>query len=204
MATVVLCPDCGQATDVGIGCKVGRVQIDGIGYPRRPYGATLWGSEDDPCDECNVCYDQYHHPGCPAEVCPVCRKEMAECTHTLDFRPYRIARLAPPPVWYKTRLPIVVGTKHGPAIRVVKARRYGQTCLAIRKLKGYGIPDQPPGEWAVFYVTTGYGLATARTRAEAEQLAIELEPLLTPLSDQIGEAAKAVVQAYYHRCETEA
>jgi hypothetical protein len=101
--------------------------------------------------------------------------------------------------WHKTKLPIVHwAVAGGEKITVVKAWQYRFSCVAIRKnSKEYPLADSPPGDWIVFYVTTGMGIATARNRDEAQRMAIAIEPLLTPLHKQVSEAIKSYLTACY-------
>jgi hypothetical protein len=62
--------------------------VDGIEYPRIPYGeeGEDWGADDHPCDDCAVIKGQLHVPGCDVEHCPVCGGQVlsCDCGHEVD------------------------------------------------------------------------------------------------------------------------
>jgi hypothetical protein len=99
--------------------------------------------------------------------------------------------------WRKHKLPIPYWDGEGNfAMALVKAWYRRPGCVAIRKRGQYGVSEHPGGDWVVFYIPTGYSIATARTRAEAKQMALAIEPLLAGLNQQ----AKAAVKSYTTAC----
>jgi hypothetical protein len=55
--------------------------IDGVEYPRVPYGEENgdWGADHHPCGDCAVVKGQLHVPGCDVEHCPVCGGQVLSC-----------------------------------------------------------------------------------------------------------------------------
>jgi hypothetical protein len=100
--------------------------------------------------------------------------------------------------WHKEKLPIAHWTVEGGyTVSLIKAWRYRYSCVAIRKRGEHGVEDQPDGAWVIFYIPTGLGIATARTREEAETMARAFEPLLAGLNDQVSAAVASYRDACY-------
>jgi hypothetical protein len=78
----VKCQDCGQIMDERVGCTKTRFlnPNGGESIDRIPHNKDHCQlPEGTPCHDCNVGLDQYHHPGCDMERCPLCGGQVISC-----------------------------------------------------------------------------------------------------------------------------
>jgi hypothetical protein len=77
------CEACDQRMAVNNGCTATKLIIkkgsSSYGALRVPYDQLV------PCHDCNVGFDQLHHPGCDMERCPSCGGQAISCGHVTDW-----------------------------------------------------------------------------------------------------------------------
>lgn len=69
------CLVCGQDPLQSDGCRVVVIYIEDEKYVRIPF----FGDFGERCHDCNALSGHYHHWGCDAEICPVCRGQLIGC-----------------------------------------------------------------------------------------------------------------------------
>lgn len=75
------CNVCGKEKSAKVSCDWKFFEIDERQYERVKYGEEKRsGSAREPfCQGCGTPTGGYHHPGCPVEECPLCKKIVLEC-----------------------------------------------------------------------------------------------------------------------------
>lgn len=79
---MVKCHVCGKKKSDNAGCDWGCFEIDERKYERLKYGderRSHFSREAPFCPGCGAPEGGYHHPGCPVEECPLCRKTVLNC-----------------------------------------------------------------------------------------------------------------------------
>ena len=78
-----VCKYCNKVMDINAGCTATKLIIrkgsSSYGAARKKYDEVV------PCHDCNVGFDQYHHPGCDWERCPSCGGQAISCGHVRDW-----------------------------------------------------------------------------------------------------------------------
>lgn len=79
------CTHCNQEKKTAKGCAPHKYLCDkilhvAVLYADEREGYVRTGAKAPPrCHGCGTQEKQYHHPGCPMEVCPVCSKQLTVC-----------------------------------------------------------------------------------------------------------------------------
>jgi len=76
------CEFCKTEMGTSNGCVCNKITHSGIEYDPIRVGDPGDYYEDKPgerCSDCTALYGYYHHPGCDAERCPICKDQLISC-----------------------------------------------------------------------------------------------------------------------------
>ena len=77
---MAICSDCKQEMHTALGCVISELTLDGVVYPRQPFGSEPgWPSDHEHCGDCGVANGHHHHLGCDIARCPACGWQLLSC-----------------------------------------------------------------------------------------------------------------------------
>lgn len=79
---MIECGYCHKQTSRAKGCAAFPIVCNGITYAQikvGDHGDGQAGIRNAICPGCGAAYGNYHHAGCPREICPVCNRLLSTC-----------------------------------------------------------------------------------------------------------------------------